>query len=98
MTPGPSGIMFWPKTSSLPNRRRRPSIFSGCDPRSPVRWSVEVTTQRPQGLGTRKDTSPIMTRRHRSSAHGCAPVTTTLGRNRFIGTRAAPDCVSQSPS
>ncbi len=88
--------MFCPNTSCEPNRRRRPSIFSGCEPRSPVRWSVVVTMQRPQGLATRKQTSAILTRRQRSSAQGSAPVTTTLGRNRFIGTGAAPVSTSQS--
>ena len=34
--PSRSGIRFWPNTSCCPNRRRRPSILSGCEPRSPV--------------------------------------------------------------
>ena len=36
MMPGASGIMFCPKTSAWPNRRRRPSILRGCWPRCPV--------------------------------------------------------------
>jgi eukaryotic-like serine/threonine-protein kinase len=36
MEPGTSGIKFCPKTSSWPNRRRRPSSPSGCRPRSAV--------------------------------------------------------------
>jgi SAM-dependent methyltransferase len=98
ISPGESGMMFCPKTRDLPNRRRAASIFSGCPPRSPVTWSVVVTTQRPQGLATRKDTEPIRTRRQRSSAHGSKPVTTTLGRNRFIGTGWSPAALSHSPS
>ena len=93
-----SGIRFWPKTSCCPNRRRRPSILSGCEPRSPVTWSVVVTTHRPQGLATRKQTAPIRMRRQRSSAQGSAPVTTTLGRNLVIGTGCSPSSASQRPS
>ena len=53
-----------------------------------------VTTQRAQGLATRNETGPIVIRRQRSSAHGWKPVTTALGRNRFIGTGWWPASVS----
>jgi hypothetical protein len=90
--------MFCPKTRFLPNRRRAARILSGWEPRTPVIWSVVVTTHRPQGLATRKDTEPIRIRRHRSSAHGSHPFTTTFGRNRFIGTGWSPPALSHSPS
>jgi hypothetical protein len=67
-------------------------------PRSPVTWSVVVTTQRPHGLATRNGTVPMRMRRQRSSAQGGAPVITTLGRNRVIGTGSSPSSVSQRPS
>jgi hypothetical protein len=63
-------MRFCPKIRFLPNRRWRASIRSGCLPRSPVVWSVVVTTHRAQGLATRNETAPIRIRRHRSSAHG----------------------------
>jgi hypothetical protein len=72
--------------------------LSGCLPRSPVTWSVVVTTHRPQGLATRNGTAPMRMRRQRSSAQGGAPVTTTLGRNRVIGTGVSPSAASQPPS
>jgi hypothetical protein len=71
---------------------------SGCLPRSPVIWSVVVTTHRPHGLATRNGTAPMRMRRQPSSAHGGAPATTTLGRNRVIGTGDSPSAASQPPS
>ena len=79
ITPSESGIMFWPKTSCCPNRRRRPSILSGCEPTSPVIWSVVVTTHRPQGLTTRNCRNRHCPSRSRG-AHRCC-------RSRWRGVR-----------
>ena len=51
--PGDSGTRFWPKHRLTVQPRCRASVRSGSLPRSPVRWSVVVTTQRPQRLATR---------------------------------------------
>jgi len=45
-----------------------------------------VNTHRSHPFATRKATSPIRTRRQPSSAQAGAPLTTTLGRKRVIGT------------
>ena len=47
------------------------------------------TLQRLQGLTASKSMAPMRKRRQASSVHPGAPVTTMLGRNRFIGSASA---------
>ena len=54
-------------------------------PRSPLRWSVVVTTQRAQGFTIRSRTAPHAISCNPSSPNGGRPSSTRLGRNRSIG-------------
>ena len=83
--PGPSCTTFCPNITSPPCFRYVAKVRSGSLPRSPVAWSVVVTTQRPHGFTTRMGMSLTSIRCQSSSAYGWAPATTRLGRNRFIG-------------
>ena len=67
----------------------------GSLPRSPVSWSVVVMMQRLQGpTGAKDDAANPTIRPHTSSANAGQPVTTRLGRKRFIGGAGCP-CVAR---
>ena len=83
----PSGIRLVANVRPRSELRNVASVRSGSRPRSPVSWSVVVTTQRPHGFGTRNTTSPMRTRPpvQASSTQAGAPSRTMFGRNRVIG-------------
>src|ERR1022692_4246974 len=87
---GESGIKLTPNHVLPSQRPYFASVAIGSLPFAAVSGSTVVSTHRSQPLTTRNTTSPIRSSRHLSSAHAAGPATTTLGRNRLIGSGPSP--------
>src|SRR6201994_1967957 len=83
---GVSGMRLTPNQTLLSQLRWRARAKRGSWPFAAVSGSTVVSTQRSQPLTFLKVTGPMRSRRQPSSAQAGAPDTTTLGRNRRMGT------------